>query len=348
MLVVISDLHLIDSTAGRHNIDPEWFENVFLNYIPSLAERKQAKELKVLLMGDIVDLIRTEKWLDTPPPIRPWGEEGRRDIEKTGSELSESETQKRCLEILGDREDLEESGDHDKKTIYARNWRTFKLFKKDFAEKVRAKMGDDFKVELLYLPGNHDRLCNLYPGLRNELKDTLGLSVNESTVMGDPTGRDWWYHPYFKDESYGVYARHGHEYDIYNYGGANNLTRAGQIQVSIGDVMAPEFAVKVPRLVREYAEGGHYKIPDAESLVARLQEGDNVRPVSSVVEWFYYSIKDRDAGDVRRALKTPSGRRWRRCSRSGSSRSGGAPRRTRTRWFAPPPHPGFGGCLPRP
>lgn len=303
MLVVISDLHFIDSTAGKHNINSEWFKNVFENFIPELARGKQAKELKVLLMGDIVDLIRTEKWLEAPRSVRPWGEEGRSDVNNAGSDLSGSKTQELCLDILGDSEDLEETGDHEKKTIFARNWKTFDLFKNRFAHRVREEMqDDDFKVEVIYLPGNHDRLCNLYPGVRNTLRDALGLTINESTVLGDPTGEDWWYLPYFKDEAYGVYARHGHEYDIYNYGGGNDLTRTGQLQVSIGDAIATEFAVKVPWLVREYVKKDP-SIPNPERLIERLQEADNVRPLGSVVEWFYYSIKDRNTGNVRKALK---------------------------------------------
>ncbi len=178
MLVVISDLHFIDSTAGRHNINPEWFENVFLNFIPELADRKQAKELKVLLMGDIVDLIRTEKWLDDDFDLedRPWGENGRSDIERAlaGEQVRGSETEKRCLEILGEPADLEGTDDPPKQTIFARNRDTFGLFKERLAARVREKMKDDaFKVELTYLPGNHDRLCNLYPEVRNRIKDAL-------------------------------------------------------------------------------------------------------------------------------------------------------------------------------
>lgn len=76
MLVVISDLHFIDSTAGKHNVDKEALEEVFLTWVPALLKRKNSKELKVLLLGDIVDLIRTEQWLEIDVDDRPWGRNG--------------------------------------------------------------------------------------------------------------------------------------------------------------------------------------------------------------------------------------------------------------------------------
>ena len=98
MLVALSDIHFVDGTAGEHNLPYSAFESVFLVDVASLAVDKQAKELKVLLVGDIVDLIRSTKWLDIDPQDRPWGDRGLADIP---SPRKGSETEKQCLKILG-------------------------------------------------------------------------------------------------------------------------------------------------------------------------------------------------------------------------------------------------------
>jgi hypothetical protein len=55
MLIVISDIHFSDGTAGEHNLPFGAFESVFLSDIGSLAKDKHAKEIKLLLLGDVVD-----------------------------------------------------------------------------------------------------------------------------------------------------------------------------------------------------------------------------------------------------------------------------------------------------
>jgi UDP-2,3-diacylglucosamine pyrophosphatase LpxH len=303
VLVVISDLHLIDGTIGNHNVPPEWFKHFFCHRIPTLAKERSAKELKVLLMGDIVDLIRTEQWLDVDHSIRPWGESGRSDISRAihNQPLDESKTEEQCLRILGDPQDLKED------TILYQNQQTFNLFKKDceesFIHKIKQVMEDNFRVEIIYLPGNHDRLCNLYPSLRDWLREQLNLTVDVHTVEGEPTG-DWWYPYQFRDEAYGVFARHGHEYDPWNYGNPHDFPhvsgdypRVEQLQVPIGDVIATEFAVKVPKLLRER------EFPYKQEVIENIEQMDNVRPASSVFEFFLSDVRNRTDEIVRNELE---------------------------------------------
>ena len=305
MLVVISDLHLIDGTIGNHNVPPEWFRLFFCDWIPTLVERKKAKELKVLLMGDIVDLIRTEQWLDIDISDRPWGENGRRDIKNVvdNQPLDESRTEERCLQILGDPHNPKEN------TIFRQNQELFDIFtgedsKQGFIQKIKRKQGDDFKVEIIYIPGNHDRLCNLYPKLRDWLKNQLNLTVNEHTVEGEPKG-DWWFSYQFKDEAYGVFARHGHEYDPWNYGNPHDFPhhisegypRVEQLQVPIGDVIATEFAVKLPKLLRTK------DFPNKQQVIDHLEQMDNVRPTSNVFEFFLSDLSNRTNQKVKEELE---------------------------------------------
>lgn len=80
MLIAISDIHFVDGTAGEHNLPFSAFDSVFLSDIASLAKEKEAKEVKLLLLGDIVDVIRSTQWFDVDPEDRPWGTRGLLDI----------------------------------------------------------------------------------------------------------------------------------------------------------------------------------------------------------------------------------------------------------------------------
>ncbi|MBW2018366.1 MAG: metallophosphoesterase, partial [Deltaproteobacteria bacterium] len=229
MLVAISDIHFVDGTAGEHNLPFSAFNSVFLSDICALASEKDAKEVKVLLLGDIVDLIRSTKWFDVKPEDRPWGKRGLSDIP---TPRKRSVTEKQCLKILGEasQRSLEKENPPSslpKDTVLYKNWKTFKLFR-ELGSHLSESCGREIPVEVIYIPGNHDRLCNLYPSVRDAIRQALGVSVTKDTVEGDPSA-EWWYRSNYFDETHGVYARHGHQYDIWNFGGGNDYTRQGHL-----------------------------------------------------------------------------------------------------------------------
>lgn len=300
MLVVISDLHFVDATAGDHNLPPEAFEEIFFYNILELAKRKKAQELKILLLGDMPDLIRSTRWLDAPPEHRPWGAAGLADVAnwralRPGQPPTPTEAICNrilgCLPASGRREDVPDD------TILAQNWDTFAFFRQ-LAERVHrhGKLAH-IPVELIYVPGNHDRLVNLYPSVRDAWQEMAGLTVHTGTVDIGADGQ-WWFPNEWHDRDYHLYARHGHQYDLWNYAGGNDLTRRpAHLQVPIGDVLATEFAVRLPWEAEKYPE-----IIDAE-LLSRLQDMDNVRPVERLLEWFYWELeKDDHPQAVRRTL----------------------------------------------
>lgn len=294
MLVVVSDLHFIDGTAGEHNLPVTAFQSVFLSDVLALARHKKATELKLLLLGDIPDLLRSQQWFAEEPEDRPWGENGLRDL---SGPASGSRVEERCLKILGrfpsDGRRQSVPGD----TILRKNWDTFDFFR-NFRRTVQRSLGREVPVELIYVVGNHDRLVNLYPSVRDELRKIMGLTVNESTVEMR-SEYDWWYRYDYLDEAYGVFARHGHQHDPWNFGGGNDLTRHGHLQVPVGDVIATEFAVNLPRtlalLREEYATVSN-------EFVENLKEIDNVRPLNRIIEWFHYKMKQEHSEERRRAL----------------------------------------------
>ena len=302
MLVAISDIHFVDGTAGEHNLPFGAFNSVFLSDISALASAKDAKEIKVLLLGDIVDLIRSTKWFEVNLEDRPWGERGLSDIPVP---RKGSVTEKLCLKILGrasqnslGRE--EPPGSLPKNTVLHKNWKTFKLFR-ELQSHLSERCGREIPVEIVYIPGNHDRLCNLYPSVRDAIRQVLGISVIEDTVDGDPGGQ-WWYRSDYLDETHGVYARHGHQYDLWNFGGGNDHTRQGHLQTPVGDVFTTEFAVKIPWMLDTLK--GEY--PEISKEIKRMAESakdiDNVRPLGSVMEWLYYRLRKENQGKVRDAF----------------------------------------------
>lgn len=304
MLIVISDLHFVDETAGKHNLPSGAFEDVFLSDIASLAEDKGAqkeavKEIKILLLGDIVDLLRSEQWLDIAPADRPWGANGLKDIPHP---QSGSATEKQCLKILGQTADADLEKDDppaslDENTILCRNWKTFKLFR-EFKPRLTERVKKDINVEIIYTPGNHDRLCNLYPSVRDTLKKILGLTINNDTVTGD-----WKYRYDFIDADYGVYARHGHQFDDWNYAEGQENGEARSLQAPIGDVLTTEFAVKIPYMLNSLrGEYPDIAKDDFDKLVEHVKDIDNIRPLSKVIEWIGYRIKREDNARVREAL----------------------------------------------
>ena len=281
MLVVISDLHLVDGTAGGNNLPLEAFKEVFLCDIKSLAQDNNAKEIKIVLLGDTIDLLRTAKWFDGNFPLedRPWGENGLNDLNKVRlqkgctANLKSSKTEQRCKEILRD--------------IIETNHGTFEFFKKI---KHNFDPLPPKKIELIYVPGNHDRLINYYPSLRKKIVQVLDPTIDEITAVGDLNSKcNWRFRNSYASEKYGILARHGHKFDKWNYAGSCR-------QVPMGDVITTEIVGRIPSLFRRemenkinamaafispYEKSRIEATLDAEIAVL-TEEIDNIRPLTSI------------------------------------------------------------------
>ncbi len=150
MIVFISDLHFVDETAGKQNIPTSAFE-LFLSNIKMHSEKtkNKEKELKIVFLGDIFDLLRTEEWFREKEEDRPWGN-------------NTENMQKRAKIIL--------------EKITEKNQDTFNLFSKQNLENTFK----DTNVETIYIPGNHDRLCWMIDELKEKVIELLGLSANNT------------------------------------------------------------------------------------------------------------------------------------------------------------------------
>jgi len=251
MLVFISDLHFIDGTAGGHNIPAKAFKRGFRDICKSC---KNPEEVRIVFLGDVFDLLRTTYWLNVPQDERPWG---------TNMSAVEGHAKK----IMDD--------------ILRKNRRTFDIFQ-DLTKACPLLE----EVEKVYIPGNHDRLCNVFPSLRDKVRASLGL----------PAGTAPFQHLYDDHQygnKYGVLARHGHEFDQWNYEGTTNHTNSDYAQVPIGDPITTELVAALPYTIMNYVKQSTHALSKREltALKRNLQEIDNVRPISAVLHWLFYQVR---------------------------------------------------------
>lgn len=254
MLVFISDLHFVDETAGEHNIPTRAFVGVFEDL---KKYGGNPTEVKIVFLGDIFDLNRTTYWLKIPEAQRPWG-----DIENNRA-LIETHANAIFDEIID------------------KNRETFAL--------LSGSLKDTFKYsdepERLYIPGNHDRLCNIFDSLREKVRINLGIK---------PVNKDKFLHVFNDKDVYKVIGWHGHEFDVMNYEGTTNYTDSDYAQIPIGDLVTTEIASRLPYTIMQHVENMSPAMPEEEkeSLKRNLQEIENVRPYTAVFDWLFYQVSE--------------------------------------------------------
>lgn len=266
MLVVISDLHLVDKTAGDHNVSGKAYK-MWSEEIIALAIEQKVKKIDFLYLGDIIDLIRTEYWLNVPLAERPWGDPAVNEDPGTISDASKKHT----LAILDkiEKETQEQLG-----VLSGRGW---DKEQKDQLHKA------GITVRRAYIPGNHDRPYCVIPEVKAKVDALLG-------VTGFLPGQSL---HLLASPEYGVVARHGHEFDVWNYEGyaANHQYQFSDTdyqKVPIGDPITTEVAAKVPGAVRKNLLAAGFSQADADRIYVHLQDIENVRPLHAAFQWVYY------------------------------------------------------------
>ncbi len=144
MQVFISDTHLTDGTSGR-TIRPGAFAlfcDNLKNLVKTVNRKSTVSELKIVLLGDIFDVIRSTRWLDGA--VRPWSDPG-------------PEQQAMVTAILDG--------------IIRENKKSLSHLNalRDFAQK------QSINFEMHYVIGNHDWLINRYPETRRLAAEALGM-----------------------------------------------------------------------------------------------------------------------------------------------------------------------------
>jgi UDP-2,3-diacylglucosamine pyrophosphatase LpxH len=269
MLIIVSDLHLCDSTS-QENIDPEAF-GLLLREAYDLARHYHAEELEIVFLGDIFDLLRTERWFVDPSGAevdirhRPWG---------SGEVLADP---KPSADVLRTARAIT-------KDIAARNELALRILRGETPDSAQPPC----EVRRSYIPGNHDRLFLLDEEIRNTVRDALGLH--------DPTklGAGHRLHS-LELPRYGLVARHGHEWDVWNFERWRAGTAAGQyadedyLHVPIGDPITTELVARLPfELGRALADTSAFKgTPALDRVCRRMRRIEDVRPLLAAFRWVY-------------------------------------------------------------
>ncbi|MBM3145847.1 MAG: hypothetical protein FJ010_12950 [Chloroflexi bacterium] len=275
MLVIISDLHLKDGTSGS-SITPDAFQ-VFAARLRSLAFQaswradgryRPIESIDLLLLGDVFDLIRSERWLAAPSgeeeTIRPWDDHQSPAFIRKISDITSAilEYNREGFETLRRISGGEE--------IYIPPAAANSEPDRDSSERV------NIAVRIHYIIGNHDWFFHLpgaeYDQIRGQVINGLGLA--------SPTGP----FPHTPEESpqisdllrrYSVFCRHGDQFDPLNFN-----REAGRDFSSVGDAMTIDLLTRFPYEVR-HRLGSDVPLSFSEGL----KELSNVRPALVTPMW---------------------------------------------------------------
>lgn len=269
MLVFISDLHFTDGTAGPHNIPARAWEYFFEDLVAITQKpSNRITELKLVLLGDIFDLLRTETWFKHPEKERPWG-------------TDEAAIEAHAGLILDQ--------------VIAANDRALAAIRGQLPT-LMERCNLDEEARLIYLPGNHDRLVNKYPSLQAK----VGAALGPHLVWPAPGNFFRHSHP---DLAYGVFARHGQEYDDLNYEKVGSFEEADYLAVPIGDPITTELLTRLPYELNLLLEARGVPQEQRKIIKDHFQQLDNVRPLMAVVPWLLYQVRQENDALVRQAIE---------------------------------------------
>ncbi|HEX5151204.1 MAG TPA: hypothetical protein VFW07_07130 [Parafilimonas sp.] len=303
MLVIISDLHLTDGTSGEIISDSAF--RLFRNRLSDMAydaswrcdengiiSYQPVEEISIILLGDILDMIRSEKWNTALEKIMPWTKPREDEffsvVENivTGI-LKFNATSFAILRGLSREGDLKIPG-------------SMKLAgdEKQAREKITYEAGESIpvKVNIYYMIGNHDWFFNIADprmiNIRKQVIDALGLANAYDAPF-----------PYHRDDcdavkavqdAHNVFAEHGDMYDPTNFQTPNRDAS------SVGDVVVIKLLNKIPGRIGEYLYKYSAGAPEEiEKFVKKLREIDNLRPYALAAAWIAQVIKETNLpGDV--------------------------------------------------
>lgn len=278
MLVIISDLHLTDGSSETVH---QGTLRVFRERLRSLAYAaswraggtyKPITDLTVLLLGDILDVLRSCQWLDSAAgsELRPWSDSRRPEFVRKIEAITEATLLRNSLFFTM----LRELQSTSIATVPpASSGGRPALVDDDGRSAARLPV----KVHIHYMVGNHDWYYHLpssdYHPIRAKVAAALGLENDPAQPF-----------PHDLDEpaaaairrvleEHRVFARHGDIFDPFNYEGDRD-------KASLGDAIVVDlvtrFAVEVKNALGD-------SLPP--ECIAGLNEIDNVRPLMMVPVW---------------------------------------------------------------
>ena len=266
MLVVVSDLHLMDGTGGTR-ISPGAF-HLLMERMEDMALRASCRadggyrpvdRIDLLMLGDVLDLIRSTQWLESS--VRPWSAVGAPETVSMVDKITERIIQEND-EAMGVLRSLASGGVRLPPAT------------------ARARPGVDeewqpIPVNIHYMVGNHDWFLHA-PGPEY---DALRAKVVQAMALRNPADQPFPHDPLESEEllavlrRHRVMARHGDLYDPLNFSGRRDAS-------SLGDAVVIELLGRFSQVVAQ-------KLGDdlPASSVAGLREIDHVRPTLLVPVW---------------------------------------------------------------
>lgn len=146
MLVFLSDIHWTDGTSGE-TIRSGAYRG-FVQDLSRMAKDANARDLEVVFLGDIFDLIRSEQRIKTN--VRPW------DVKSPAQEKITKTILQGILKNPENRRSLN----------YLRGIQNLKI------------NGREIPVRFTYLIGNHDWLINRYRSCLELVRKALVITSN--------------------------------------------------------------------------------------------------------------------------------------------------------------------------
>ncbi|MHC5057006.1 MAG: hypothetical protein ACYTKD_20200 [Planctomycetota bacterium] len=275
MLVIVSDLHLTDGTSGR-TIGEDAFRILRkqlgnLSYAASWradGSYRPIDEAHVVLLGDVLDVIRSTKWLESD--TRPWDDPRGPEFDAKVAEITRGILTNNAgsLAVLSS---ISRGGEVEVPKHPPRG--TTSTVEPEDAGPEREKV----PVSIHYQVGNHDWFYHLagphYDKLRAEVKKAMGLANGPALPFPhDPSESEALSKVY---EEHEVFARHGDVYDPFNYEKSRDAS-------SLGDVIVVELLNRFPDEVRKQMSD---VLP--QDCLEGLEEIDNVRPLPLIPVWLH-------------------------------------------------------------
>ena len=287
MLAIISDLHIqetrfdcvryreggvLKQIGVRRNVKAADFKRLVVR-LHEAARQRKSEEIHLVFAGDLFELHRAPAWFFGPDNhVRP--------TDSVGEDVPQNPLRRKVHEILTQLED-----DEDHREL----WRAIRAF-------VGHRATRRLRVTIHYVPGNHDRLANAWPSVRQRVRRMLGMddAITEPfPVRLDFTGP--------APADYGVRIRHGHEYDPPNFAWSTSALTAldrgweDYLRPAFGDYLTVDVAMRLALAFRaRYALALRGAVTPRERLPTpdqfrrlylALTEFDDVRPASLLTEY---------------------------------------------------------------
>jgi hypothetical protein len=294
MLIVLSDLHLVDGTCGTP-ISASAFR-LFASRLNELAfnaswradkRYRPLEGIDILLLGDILDPLHSTLWLEQRPGepgyARPWSDAAAPEFAAKLQAISRA-IFKYNAEGFGILRAIAEG-------------KTIRLPPADRRGRAAldAREQAPVPVRIHYMIGNHDWYYHL-PGaafdrIRAEIVRAFGLA-NPPTPFPHEAKDSGTLQQLFED--YKVFAQHGDLYDSFNY-----CREKGRNASSLGDAFAVEVLNRFPLAAQQMLGD---ELPPG--ILDNLRELVNVRPALATPLWISGQMRQNNVSkDDQRKIK---------------------------------------------